>query len=68
MSKELLEKVINEISRLEVKRNMLHNYVASKLEERDYHAVADGAMDLREIEAKVMTLTIVEVTIQKEIN
>lgn len=45
-----------EIAKLEVKRDRLHNYIEMKLEERDYHGVADAAIDLREIEAKVTIL------------
>jgi len=38
---------------LEDKRELLHNYILMKLEERDYHAVADAAMDLRELEVTI---------------
>ncbi len=44
---------IAEIAKLEVKRTRLHDYILMKLEEHDYHAVADAAMDLREIEVVV---------------
>ena len=41
------------IAKLEVKRVRLHDYIIMKLDERDYHAVADAAMDLRELEAEM---------------
>lgn len=42
--------------KLENFRKMLHDYVTMKLEERDYHGIADAAMDLREIDARVQLL------------
>lgn len=45
-----------ELSRLEVKRTKLHEYITMKLEERDYHGIADAAMDLREVDARVNAL------------
>lgn len=48
--------LLDEISKAELKRNKLHIYITMKLEERDYHAVADGAMDLRELESRLKTL------------
>lgn len=39
--------------KLEIKRKQLHDYIVMKLEERDYHGVADAAMDLRELEVRV---------------
>lgn len=44
------------IAKLEVKRSRLHEYLLMKIEERDYHAVADAAMDLRELEVAVNML------------
>lgn len=42
-----------EIQKLEEKRATMHEYLLMKLSERDYHAIADAAMDLREIQVKV---------------
>lgn len=42
-----------ELQKLELKRKHLHDYIVMKLEERDYHAIADAAMDLRELESRV---------------
>lgn len=44
------------IAKLEVKRARLHDYILVKLEDRDYHGVADAAMDLRELETEVKLL------------
>lgn len=49
-------KMNDRIAKLEVKRVRLHDYVVMKIEERDYHAVADAAMDLRELEVAVNML------------
>lgn len=43
---------IGELTKLEKKRVALHHYIELKLEERDYHAIADCAMDLRELDAR----------------
>ena len=45
------------IEALEKKRVRLHEYVIMKLEERDYHGVADAAMDLREIQREIEVLS-----------
>mgnify|MGYP001617656592 CR=1 FL=1 len=44
---------MREIAQLEIKRERLHQYIIDKLEERDYHAIADAAMDLRELEVEI---------------
>ena len=31
----------------------MHEYIIMKLDEKDYHAVADAAMDLRELEVEI---------------
>ncbi len=41
------------VEKLEKKRERLHAYILDKLEERDYHGVADAAMDLRELEVAI---------------
>ena len=47
----------NEISKLEQEREVLISYLMRKAESReDWHAVADAAMDLRELEAKLYAL------------
>lgn len=45
--------IVLRISNLEKRRTNLHVYATMKLEEMDYHAVADAAMDLREVEARI---------------
>lgn len=42
--------------KLTKKRLHLHEYIMMKLEERDYHGVADAAMDLRELEVEYRLL------------
>jgi hypothetical protein len=39
-----------------MKKLKLHEYVVEKLEEDDYHAVADAAMDLRELAREIKVL------------
>lgn len=51
-----------QMAELEVKRSRLHDYITMKLEERDYHAIADAAMDLREIDAKLSVITTISVS------
>jgi len=41
------------MSKLEIKRDKLHEYIIMKLEERDYHAVQDAGSDLRELEVEI---------------
>ncbi len=48
------------IAKLEIKRAQLHGYIRMKLEEHDYHAVADAAMDLRELEVELRILAMIE--------
>ena len=48
------------IARLEMNRKRLHEYIMMKLDERDYHGIADAAMDLREIEREVLVLNRIE--------
>lgn len=57
-------KMTSRIAQLEVKRVRLHEYIIMKLDERDYHGVADAAMDLRELEVE-MKLRVEEYEIQK---
>lgn len=44
------------IQTLAQKRERMINYLKLKVEEEDWHGVADAAMDLREIEAKLKML------------
>ena len=46
------------VSELEDQKKGLIAYIYSKVKAEDWHAVADAAMDLREIEAKLEVLTI----------
>lgn len=48
------------LAKLEVKRERLHQYIVDKLEDRDYHGVADAAMDLRELDTEVKLLLEIE--------
>ncbi len=41
-----------ELAKLETKRLNMHNYIIMKLDEQDYHGIADAAMDLRELDAR----------------
>jgi hypothetical protein len=41
------------LEKLERKRLQLHEYVVTKLDDKDYHGVADAAMDLRELEVEI---------------
>jgi hypothetical protein len=41
------------IKELELQKAHLVTYLLSKVSAEDWHAVADAAMDLREIEAKI---------------
>lgn len=38
------------------KRERMINYLKLKVEEEDWHGVADAAMDLREIEAQIKVI------------
>lgn len=44
------------IESLEKQKEILLNYLYSKIYAEDWHGVADAAMDLREIEAKLQVL------------
>jgi len=50
------------IAELQEQKAQLVAYCATKLNVGDYHAVADAAMDLRELDAKIETLREVEET------
>lgn len=43
----------NQLSTLIFQINSLTSYMQTKIEARDWHAVADAAMDIRELEAKI---------------
>lgn len=44
------------LEELEKERIKLHEYIIMKLNKKDYHAVADAAMDLRELEVMVIMI------------
>ncbi len=44
------------LAKLEETRQRMIGYLKLKVEEEDWHGVADAAMDLREIEAKMTVL------------
>ena len=48
------------VEQLEKRRTIIEADLVSKLEARDYHGVADAAMDLREIEAMLKVLVLAE--------
>lgn len=45
-----------ELTRLESRRDNLHQYIIMKLEEHDYHAVQDAGSDLRELDARIKAI------------
>lgn len=45
--------ITTHLKQLESSRQVLHDYIISKLVKRDYHAVQDAASDLREIEVEI---------------
>lgn len=47
------ETIMNKIEELESKIQHLISYINLKITLRDWHAVADAAMDIRELEAKI---------------
>lgn len=53
--------MIEKLVRLETQRQTMVTYLLSKVEVSDWHGVADAAMDLREIEAKINLLKELEV-------
>lgn len=48
--------IISNRKALELERNTLKSYLQMKMNSEDWHAVADAAMDLREIDAKLSIL------------
>ena len=45
-----------QIEKLEKKKARMDSYLTLKHEDEDYHGVADAAMDIREILAKIQVL------------
>lgn len=45
---------------LKEKLTLMEEYLALKMRERDFHGVADAAMDIREIEAQLKLLLSLE--------
>lgn len=45
---------MTELQRLEKARETLISYMLMKAAQRDWHGVADAAMDLRELEIKIL--------------
>jgi hypothetical protein len=54
------------IKELELQKAHLVTYLLSKVTTEDWHAVADAAMDLREIEAKIEILELLQKNEQKK--
>lgn len=48
--------MIEKLIRLETQRQTMISYLLSKVDVGDWHGVADAAMDLREIEARINLL------------
>ena len=46
--------ILTPIEALKQEKDVMVNYLRSKINSEDWHAVADAAMDLREIEAKIV--------------
>lgn len=46
------ENWIAELAMLEKRRIAYHEYITMKLIDKDYHAIADASMDLRELDAR----------------
>ena len=49
---ELITELNKELDKLTAHRIQLIGYLQLKVEQRDWHGVADAAMDIREVEAK----------------
>lgn len=53
---------MNEIHTIRSQIESLVNYMRSKVDQRDWHAVADAAMDIRELEAKIKVYELVQLS------
>ena len=54
---DLIAELNKELDKLTAQRIVLIGYLQTKVEQRDWHGVADAAMDIREVEAKQTVLT-----------
>ena len=50
------EAILTKIKILDNNRDSLIHYARMKIDQEDWHAVADAMMDLRELDAKLQTL------------
>lgn len=48
------------IEDIQVKMRKMENYLSLKVEEQDWHGVADAAMDIRELVAQIKVLETLE--------
>jgi len=50
------KRIITQIETLHKHKSQMNDYLRLKVEQEDWHGVADAAMDIREIVAKITTL------------
>ena len=53
---DIVQEVLLDIEKLEKEASGMTDYLLLKVEQKDWHGVADAAMDIREIEAKLSSL------------
>ena len=58
--KVTVEDLSEAISVLKSRREIMRGYLSLKIEESDWHGVADAAMDLRDIESELKAFRAVE--------
>lgn len=52
---QFLAPYLNQVEKLEKEKEGMVRYLLLKVDAEDWHGVADAAMDIREIEAKIKT-------------
>lgn len=52
----IVQDIFDDIEKLEKEASGMTDYLLLKVEQKDWHGVADAAMDIREIEAKLHSL------------
>jgi hypothetical protein len=52
----IVQDIFDDIEKLEKEASGMTDYLLLKVEQKDWHGVADAAMDIREIEAKLSSL------------
>lgn len=53
---DIVQEVLLDIEKLEKEASGMTDYLLLKVDQKDWHGVADAAMDIREIEAKLHSL------------